>query len=293
MFESGGQSSPVHDRARIFPRSSGIVLGCGDAPSQKWVVEGTATAAASAPLLQREPNMELHRIDVGLMEWRWQRVIDPFSYQAQDFFVYLGLAKGETLAYLIDILLAGPTAQSVNDAIVRRFQSTLQTEYRNWAKNQVIEKEIDFDPDGPARPQLPWLQNPCQIQANVIGLPRWSPFKLKHEIDYPNEDSLELELGYLTSEMVEIEFANPETSHVNVKVEVKGVAPNPFFKVYLNQPGDIDGMACRNIDEGPRFLIVPALRDQTTPWEAYVLLSNTRYEGDNPLSYVVSVEEVD
>jgi hypothetical protein len=52
-------------------------------------------------------------------------------------------------------------------------------------------------------------------------------------------------------------------------------------------------MACRNIDEGPRFLIVPALRDQTMPWEAYVLLSNTRYEGDNPLSYVVSVEEVD
>jgi hypothetical protein len=267
--------------------------GVVHSPSQKWIIEGTATAAANAPLLQRYPNMELHRIDVGLMEWRWQRMIDPFSYQAQDFFVYLGLAKGETLAYLMDVLLAGPTAQSVNDAIAQRFQSTLQIEYRNWAKNQVIEKEIDFDPDGPAGPQLSWLQNPCQIQANVVGLPRWSPFKLRHEMHYPDQDSLELKLGYLTSEMVEIEFANPEVAHVNVKVEVKGVAPNPFFKVYLNQPGDIDGMACRNIAEGPRFLTVPAVRDQTTPWEAYVLLSNTRYEGDSPLSYVVSVEVVD
>jgi hypothetical protein len=52
-------------------------------------------------------------------------------------------------------------------------------------------------------------------------------------------------------------------------------------------------MECRNIDQGPRFLTVPALRDQTTPWEAYVLIANTRFEGGNPLSYVVRVEEAD
>lgn len=276
-----------------FHAVQGSYWGPIQSPTVDWIVEGTATAAAGAPALQRDPDRPLRRIDIGLMDRSWRKANDPYAYEAQDFFVYLGLSKGESLAYLVDILLADPTAHGVNNAIGQRFQSTLQAEYRNWAKNQVIEKEVDFDPDGPAGPKSPWLQSPCRIQREVIALPRSNPPKFKYELRYPAEDSLELDLGYLTTEVVKIEFANPDIAHVNVKVEVKGVAPSPFHKVYLNQTSDIEGMACRNLPEGPRSLTVPALPDQELPWEAYVLVANTRYEGGNPLSYVVSVEEID
>ncbi len=262
-------------------------------PAHFWVREGMATAVEGVPDLRRDSGFGLHRIDESLSETIWTNVVYAPYYETQDFFVYLGTTHDKDLSYLIDFLEAGgPYTQTVADAIAQSFGSTLQIEYWNWVRNQVMEKEIDYDPDGPGGDEPP-LQDPCNVQWNVISPPGWVGEKVKYEITYPQEDTIEFDLGYLTAELVEIRFENVDKTHVRVKAEAKGVAPDPAFRVYTNQPGDVDDAACRNIADGPRTFDVPPVAEQQPPLKAYVLLANTRYEGSTPVSYTVTVEPWD
>ena len=133
----------------------------------------------------------------------------------------------------------------------------------------MLERDINFHPGGPP-PTLPPLdQPPCQIQPKVVKHdPNTLALMLDHTISIaqPSHHAVAVPLMPLQSNVVEITFAAGTTIGVRISATGAGLR----HKVYLDQPVDVDGAACRNVADGDRT-VGPGLPPGA---KAYVLVSN-------------------
>jgi hypothetical protein len=123
----------------------------------RWVTDGTATAAQKSLItMTRSLHYDFHMVDVPITDDS-----AGHRYSAQDFFVFAGRQKqlnggNGGLDYLKALFDVGASTQAVVDVLGDGSHLPL---YWDWAKNQAIEKTIDFDGA---------LLNPCSLQAQVL-----------------------------------------------------------------------------------------------------------------------------
>ncbi len=150
----------VTDRTRSIARHEYFhatqygYAGFRNSPKDKWVVEGTATAAEnSLNTFGRDLGRDLHQIDVSLKEDQ-----GFIEYQAQDFWVYLGLffeqsSAGINLGYLVDVFMEGKDAAAVDQALQNSptypLSLDLPQAYWRWARNQFYLQSVQSGVDGP------------------------------------------------------------------------------------------------------------------------------------------------
>jgi hypothetical protein len=266
---------------------------------QYWIIEATAEAAGgSLTSLITPPASSVIRdwtnslVSVRRIDLSFTVPNDPqdsYNYEAQDFWVYLAELRQLSLGYLKYMLEQGATAADVDGQITLHFNSSLADEYWGWVKNQLmLEDDINFHPGGPP-PTLPPLdQPPCQIQPKVVKHdPNNLALMLDHTISIaqPSQHAVAVPLLPLQSNVVEITFAAGTTIGVRISATGAGLR----HKVYLDQPVDVDGAACRNVADGDRT-IGPGLPPGA---KAYVLVSNTTHVGSAPITYEVRVDALD
>jgi len=120
----------------------------------KWVVEGTATAAEnSLHTFGRDLGRDPHQIDTSLKEDQ-----GFIEYEAQDFWVFLGLfyeqsSAGINLGYMADVFEEGKNADAVDRALQNSPNYPLPLDlgeaYWRWARNQFYLQNIHSGVEGP------------------------------------------------------------------------------------------------------------------------------------------------
>jgi len=161
-----------------------------DNPQHLWILEGTASASEnSVNTMARDTGRSLHDADIPLTSSD-----ELYDYEAQDFWVYLGLRWNEGFDYLIDLFERGANTNAVDVTLQQDWPDslTLGDAYWDWVRNQTFEKQVDLG-------NLV-LGVPCQLAPNVGGT-------MKFDYNYgspPGPQSIILEP--LDSVVLEINF---------------------------------------------------------------------------------------
>jgi hypothetical protein len=259
----------------------------GTALTNKWVIEGTATAAAAwnGSMVRAHEDYSLRRADVSL-----NTSIHSYAYEAQDFWVHLftsttpidgGSRRALPLGELASFLERGATTESVADRLRSPPNSTygtLEQEYWAWVKNQVIEKtDVTFSSAGTTRDDV--LTNACKLQRRnpnlIVGEGQALP---GFTFDPENDEFSETITAPLASRVVQIRFPNAQNG---ITVQVTG-DPGLAYKIYLRD----DEEDCIPVqDNEPRTF--PELDAHSI---VYVLVANTSYSSASvPLNYTIKV----
>ena len=214
-----------------------------------WIIEGTASAAEGSSDRIIRADRSFHEIDVSLTAFD-----GAIEYDTQDFWVHFGVKKGLGLSYLKPLFERGATTEAAAEFFTQDQQTSLGAEYWDWAKNQVMDKTIDFDHK---------LLRPCHLEASVVAKPE--------TLEYPPAESaigvFEGRLDRLTSAIVRIEFRGA-TGPIKVSADE---TPNLRYKVYLDGE-DAAGRRQARVRVGGRD--APRTFDRTPEQPVYVLLSN-------------------
>lgn len=217
---------------------------------QKWLKEGTATAAMrSNETMLRSPYWDLRQIRPSLLS---QSKLE--EYEAQDFWVYAGDSLGVSLDYLIPIFENGAEPAEVDQVL------SLGSAYWRYVKNQVAEKEVNFEG------HLPGL--PCTMTSSLMGNTGGD-----NQIDYPASTTALGMLEPLSAVVLEITF---KQDYPWVRITASG-AEILEYKVY--ESGESD---CANVPDGERGFSNVAANDKR-----YVVLANIDYLV--PLNYMVTI----
>src|SRR5262249_45357765 len=112
---------------------------------EPWIIEGMAEASVySYPVtkMQRSPYFgenNLKKVDQDLTQGvAGDKVYE--EYLAQDFWVYVGLSQGQSLAYLGPLLSVGGAHQKgIDFALKTLFNKSLSELYWGWVKHQSVE----------------------------------------------------------------------------------------------------------------------------------------------------------
>ena len=220
-----------------------------DPGAARWVIEGTADAAAGwdGSVMRRRPNRDFRKVDSSLADDGLTTDTTWLPYNAQDFWVHLfrstgadGTRRNIPLGELNSFFELGATTQSVADRLAGSagpsFRS-LADEYWAWAKNQAFE-HTDVDFDGV-------LTNPCALGSEA-GIVNYHVYSAGAEA---NEDELfvGLNAGLLTKTTV-VQFPS---GLINAIIEVEA-PPGIQYKIYLeNDPSVAD---CRGgVSDGDRM----------------------------------------
>jgi hypothetical protein len=257
------------------------------ASTNKWVIEGTATAAAAwnGSMVRAHEYYSLRRADVSLNE-----STDSYAYEAHDFWVHLftsttpidgGSRRALPLGELASFLERGATTESVADRLRSSANSTygtLEEEYWAWIKNQAIEKtDVTFSSAGTSRDDV--LTNACKLQRRnpnlIVGELQTLP---GFTFDAENDEFTETITEPLASRVVQIRFPKTENG---ITIQVAG-DPGLAYKIYLRD----DEEDCIPVpDNEPRTF--PELDAHSI---VYVLVANTSYSSASvPLSYTITV----
>ena len=228
-----------------------------DSAATRWMIEGTATAAEQSSATMRR-NREIVRrpITTPLTDLE-------YAYNTQDFWVYTGLARGQSLAYLQPIFTAGGTAEQVYTSLA------LDDAYWSWVKNQAIEKtERDIDDEVDADDGFEYPK--CLLEPRLI--------QPRQFISYPTASAIESTLAPLQSAVVAITFEQA-VPFVTVSAEAGAQDANLHYKIY-----DEEGLAgCADLpDDSPR-----TFRNMTASSVRFVVLSNV--SASETLDFVVGV----
>lgn len=230
-----------------------------------WWVEGQASASErSVPTLMRD-SRGVRDIDVSL-------VSKTGKYQAQDFWIFLGMNLGRNLDYMIEFLEEGPTAQQANAAIQAEFpqEGDLGDVYWEWVKNQILEKSIDIGGGV--------LGNPCELETlngdyRALSRPSSNPTGAPPVIDFnlltpPDDASYQMEP--LSSVLVQLDFMPLPNADYTARVEVISSSNDIESKFYdLNDAGTPD---CVN---DPDSYSLTTVIPKGIPKSYYVLIANT------------------
>lgn len=232
-----------------------------------WIIEGMAKSAEESyfveEMLRSEIGgwVELHTVDVSLTS-----EAGSDEYFAQDFWVFNGQKNNSNLLYLQDILTKGAKTENVVNVLGNG--SHLKV-YWDWAKNQVMEKDVDF---GGA------LQNPCNAEAQVV-----EAFEIfeHHWQDNPRHFTT---VDPLTTAVVRLTFSHSYDLG-NGWVSDDPLNPNPDALAALEYKFYKDGESgCEAIPDGARDFSEGIDAGQVY----YVIISNTDY--DDTYEYVVQFE---
>jgi hypothetical protein len=243
-----------------------------DIEDYKWVSEGTAAAAEDSDTVMRRSvvlDRPLHPIDRALTASDYVHRIssEVIAYQAQDFWVHFARSKGRDLGldYLKPLFSLGATTAAVDTFLSTTYESSLGVEYWGWAKNQAMEKSVDFDGR---------LTNACHIEPELIGTPQ---FALYPTIDLP--PPIEGTLPRLTAAVVGIIFQE-DLGNTTITARVtSGNAAGLAYKVYMEGiPG------CADVADGERTFDAVASASV-----AYVILANVQHDPAASLTYEVSI----
>ncbi len=233
---------------------------------EPWIIEGMAKAAEESyfgnDMVRSTIGgwIELHKVD------RTMKSENGFDeYFAQDYWVVYGQMLGGSMAYFHDILLEGATTDDV--ASVLGDGERIET-YWDWAKNQAMEKGIDF---GGA------LGTSCELESQVVDLV--DIFPLSWNTNFYHDVTVDP----LTSIVVQVIF------DYNYDVAAGTVFPvdpsqNPEALQALRYKFYKDGEdGCEAIPDGPRTYL------DVTPGDTYyVLISNI--DKDDPYPYRIIFE---
>ena len=219
---------------------------------EKWSIEGQAMAAEGSYYysnIYRETARGwslLHKADVSLKS---EARLD--EYDAQDFWVYYGQHTHQGLEYLRNVLPGGVQATDVAKTIG---SGDLLDPYWDWAKNQVMEADVDF---------LGALTTPCQLETNVLNLPErfdylWS-FKPYHDVTLDPLDSIVVDVRW------DYKY---DFGYGNVfAVPGSPVGANLALRFKLYEEGEV---GCQTVKDGMRTYINP---DPAKRY--YVVVTNT------------------
>lgn len=224
-----------------------VLNGSNDA----WVLEGMAAAAEESYLLDEmvrsEINswMQLHDVDNSI------EVEDTLNeYFAQDFWVFHGQQLGRGLEYLKDFLSQGASTEVVAQLLG---DGQFMDGYWEWAKNQVLEKLIDFNGRlGPSCSLLAEVAPRKEIFDHVFGVHFYQPV-------YAVEP--------LSSVVVEVHFDHDYDGAAGFVWVIDNSASGDMsleYKFYKEGEG-----GCEAVPEGPRTYY-----DVTTSDTYYVLITN-------------------
>jgi hypothetical protein len=125
---------------------------------ERWTIEGTAKSAEesyfSSEMLRSTLGTweQLHKVDLSL-----KSTFNLDEYDTQDFWVFYGQHTHQGLAYLDSVLNGGVQASEVAKTIG---SGNYLDPYWDWAKNQVMEAQVNF---GGA------LTTPCQLEFPVLN----------------------------------------------------------------------------------------------------------------------------
>jgi hypothetical protein len=242
-----------------------------------WVLEGTAEAAINSDDdMHRRTTRDLRSVSVGLTHERGENPPELlYPYQAQDLWVHLfrstnaaGLQRNFDLGVLAPFFEEGGSTEAVaaylGNPVDLSFDD-LALEYWAWAKNQVAEKtDVWFDGA---------LQPPCSIEDGLVNLAT--------AFSYPALDQVFDSLGPLESELIQINFRDPENSDAGFGgVRVAAEGDQLKYKVYLVADPDADPWGlepdCVEIPDGGEN--GRSFGDLPAGSVVYVLLSRTRHE---------------
>ena len=242
----------------------------------QWIREGTAAAAEESAETMHRNKVQvppLHAVNRALTASDYQpppaEVADVIAYSAQDFWVYLGKKAGSTelgLNYLTELFSRGLSPDAVDRMLSEVHGTSLADQYWGWAKNQTIEKAVDFDLA---------LPDPCNLEfprdTPITGTPQLLFFPAP---DGPR--SVTGTLGRLTARVVMITMISdvgPTT------VTAEPADPNLKYKVYVNKKS-----GCAGGNDGPRTLD-PLERDSVV----FVVLANTSHQAGSRIGFTLSL----
>jgi hypothetical protein len=133
------------------------------------------------------------------------------EYLAQDFWVYVGLSEGKSLAYLGPLLAIGGAHRSgIDYALKTLFNKSLSEMYWGWVKHQSIENTYDVG-SGPG--VLCELSEEALSAHVPVGFPASEQF-------YPFDTASAYDtLPPLTAKVIEINFVNKPAAIVVTEYE--------------------------------------------------------------------------
>ncbi len=251
--ESSSVSSPERDAARheLFHAVQYNYPQVRNNPHEDWIIEGSATAAENSDTgMKRDFSRPYHLIEDSLQSSR-----GTVAYQAQDFWVYLGLSWDLGLDYLIDLFENGADTAAVESTFQGDWPGglTLGDAYWNWTRNQAYENHQDY---GGA-----FLRSSCQPDPDVSSL---------ETIDYnfgspPGDQTYTLQP--LESKLIEINFLALGDLSYTAGIDLNATSPEIRSIYYLGGASD-----CRN--QPPSQSQVVNI-DPGQPRTYYLLVSHT------------------
>jgi hypothetical protein len=165
-----------------------------DRSEDYWVIEGMAASAKESyfvdEMLRSDTYGGLHKVDISFEYSGGADDLD--EYQAQDFWVYYGQRNGLDLSYLDSVLQRGSSSQAVATALGTGGRLNA---YWDWAKNHVMEPEIDYGG---------LIGTPCVLETEVIALMDHFEFVLG------GNDHYDIVLDPLSTLVIKINFNDPQ-----------------------------------------------------------------------------------
>jgi hypothetical protein len=253
--------------------TSTTVIGIFNNPTAfedfQWISEGTATTAEDSDATLRRASTaprDLHPTNLALTASDIKTVDDRegTAYEAQDFWVYVGLKRNLGLDYLKGLFRRGASPEDTDTFLQEEHQTTLGAEYWAWVKNQVIEKTINFDGNDACDIVIP-RDNAVIGPVSVLAYP--AP-------DAPPE--INGTLPRLTAQLVRIVF----TQDVGPVTITAGNSEGLAYKVYLNG----ESPCAEGIQDKERTFEKLSIVDIV-----YVVLANTQYQAGSRVEYDVQV----
>jgi hypothetical protein len=245
-----------------YPATFNDYLGRQD---DAWVIEGMAKAAEESYFVNEMVRSEvggwvqLHDVDQPM------EVVDTLNeYFAQDFWVFHGQKNGQGLEYLQSYLAQGASTQMVATLLG---DGQFMAGYWDWAKNQALEKTVNFNGK---------LGAACSLLAEVA--PQKEIFNYVWGTHFYQEV---MGVEPLSSVVVEVHFDHNydgASGYAYAQNNDTIGAQALEYKFYKEGEG-----GCEGIPEGPRTYM------NVTPSDRYyVLITNTDISSAH--DYVVNFE---
>ncbi len=245
--------------------------------AEDWIIEGMATAAEKSAayddqMVRSDVDswLKLHKVDVSLMFGSATNLPEPDldPYFAQDFWVFYGLNNGLGLGYLQDVLVVGAKTEDVVNVLG---DGDYLDAYWDWAKNQVMEKAINFDGV---------LQSPCFVEEQVV-----EEFEI-FELQWTDNLYHQLTVGPLSTAVVKLTFSDVHDFAFGwVYGHVQDQLPDAEMALKYKFYEDGEN-GCEAVPDGPRTW--PEGEGVAPGKTYYVVISNTDY--DAAYDYTITFE---
>ena len=236
--------------------------------NEAWLAEGTATAAGDSylnthgigDLMVRDPLRPFRLVDIGL-----RSTDKSYEYEAQDFWVFAGEQFAVDMDALIPIFANGGTLSAIDAGL---FGDRLKQMYWAWAKNQLMEKDIDF---------AGTLHFPCSIEYGVLqsGMvaSTWPWFPIARPNPFMGT------LGPLETTVVEMIPVDAYPAKIRIEELSSKTDPYLIYKVYEDP-----ATTCRDVADREREL------EPDVQKSYYIVISNLSF--DETKTYVVNGEVI-